>query len=221
MLDILTKQQGGVTSVASVGTFFEEYFRLKENMEKFTNPDALEQSLAGLDLSGDMITMTDEMKGIMFAHINWIEFLQKHVGNGVSSQNPACWPPERVTKFLRDHDINPRPLPPYDIQCKLAKCLCYFIMESCMFIDSMPNDDQAEAMGADFMGTATEEDLATIAKMNSEPDIKLSTYLNVCPSGCGNIARKVCSRCKTTAYCSPECQKSHWKSHKRECKPPK
>jgi hypothetical protein len=42
-----------------------------------------------------------------------------------------------------------------------------------------------------------------------------------CPSGCGKAASKVCSRCKTAAYCSPECQKSQWKSHKRECKPPK
>jgi hypothetical protein len=41
-----------------------------------------------------------------------------------------------------------------------------------------------------------------------------------CPSPCGKAASKVCSRCKTAAYCSPECQKLQWKSHKRECRPP-
>ena len=29
-----------------------------------------------------------------------------------------------------------------------------------------------------------------------------------------------CSRCKLVHYCSRECQKQHWKAHKRVCKPP-
>lgn len=27
-----------------------------------------------------------------------------------------------------------------------------------------------------------------------------------------------CGRCKKQAYCSPECQRPHWKAHKKECK---
>ncbi|KAK0481470.1 hypothetical protein IW261DRAFT_1606769 [Armillaria novae-zelandiae] len=30
---------------------------------------------------------------------------------------------------------------------------------------------------------------------------------------------KVCSRCKNARYCSPECQKSHWRKHKAGCGP--
>eukprot|EP00026_Physarum_polycephalum_P007141 Phypoly_transcript_07196.p1 GENE.Phypoly_transcript_07196~~Phypoly_transcript_07196.p1 ORF type:complete len:492 (+),score=58.38 Phypoly_transcript_07196:100-1575(+) len=30
----------------------------------------------------------------------------------------------------------------------------------------------------------------------------------------------VCSRCKLVKYCSPECQRSHWKKHKPECNKP-
>ena len=30
---------------------------------------------------------------------------------------------------------------------------------------------------------------------------------------------KACGRCKCVRYCSPECQKSHWKRHKEDCVP--
>ena len=35
---------------------------------------------------------------------------------------------------------------------------------------------------------------------------------------CGKDAASKCASCKRVAYCSKECQKSHWKSHKAECK---
>ncbi|KAJ3536151.1 hypothetical protein NM688_g6875 [Phlebia brevispora] len=35
---------------------------------------------------------------------------------------------------------------------------------------------------------------------------------------CSNDASLVCSACKTTRYCSPECQLSDWKAHKKTCK---
>jgi hypothetical protein len=47
---------------------------------------------------------------------------------------------------------------------------------------------------------------------------------NVC-AGCGTNATKggesllVCSRCKDRKYCSLECQKLHWKVHKKLCEP--
>lgn len=36
---------------------------------------------------------------------------------------------------------------------------------------------------------------------------------------CGVADRKFqyCSRCKVTAYCGKECQKEHWKTHKKQC----
>ena len=33
-------------------------------------------------------------------------------------------------------------------------------------------------------------------------------------------AKKVCSRCKTATYCCRDCQKKHFKVHKKVCKPP-
>ncbi|CEM05152.1 unnamed protein product [Vitrella brassicaformis CCMP3155] len=36
---------------------------------------------------------------------------------------------------------------------------------------------------------------------------------------CGQPADDVCSTCKTTFYCSPECQMKDWPNHKKICKP--
>ena len=39
-------------------------------------------------------------------------------------------------------------------------------------------------------------------------------------AGCGalKVSMKKCSRCTAVRYCSKECQRSHWKTHKKECK---
>ena len=33
------------------------------------------------------------------------------------------------------------------------------------------------------------------------------------------IALSRCGRCKQVSYCSADCQKAHWKLHKKTCKP--
>ncbi|GMI31453.1 hypothetical protein TeGR_g13185 [Tetraparma gracilis] len=42
-----------------------------------------------------------------------------------------------------------------------------------------------------------------------------------CGNGCGKTKAeadlKVCSRCNLVKYCSRECQKAHWKTHKKTC----
>jgi len=37
---------------------------------------------------------------------------------------------------------------------------------------------------------------------------------------CSSLPAKPCARCKCTFYCSPSCQKSAWKKHKKTCKAP-
>jgi len=51
--------------------------------------------------------------------------------------------------------------------------------------------------------------------------------VNVC-GGCGKAGGENggvatlmnCAKCKVRKYCSKECQKKHWKAHKRVCKAP-
>ena len=40
-----------------------------------------------------------------------------------------------------------------------------------------------------------------------------------CAAGCGTWSDKLlqCSRCHMEFYCGRECQKRHWKQHKKEC----
>ena len=37
---------------------------------------------------------------------------------------------------------------------------------------------------------------------------------------CKTATTKACARCKTSYFCSAECQKSAWKKHKKTCKAP-
>jgi hypothetical protein len=37
-------------------------------------------------------------------------------------------------------------------------------------------------------------------------------------AACGSITEKKCGRCEKVYYCKRECQKKHWKAHKKECR---
>lgn len=46
--------------------------------------------------------------------------------------------------------------------------------------------------------------------------LKMKAPKIVC-GGCGGEAKNKCARCGTVYYCSKECQKNHWKTHKITC----
>ena len=42
--------------------------------------------------------------------------------------------------------------------------------------------------------------------------------VSLCAAGCGMAGDKKCAKCKLASYCSVECQRAHWKVHKKTCK---
>jgi hypothetical protein len=66
-------------------------------------------------------------------------------------------------------------------------------------------------------------------KSRSEEFAKTTVKINQCASCEENEVLdnknksnlKKCSRCESVRYCSPECQRAHWKIHKLDCGKPK
>ena len=55
------------------------------------------------------------------------------------------------------------------------------------------------------------------ALWEAQPEEEKSTKDKICVACQMNDAVKVCSRCHCTRYCSRDCQKTHWKCHKKYC----
>lgn len=56
-----------------------------------------------------------------------------------------------------------------------------------------------------------------LALFGAEPALQASSSLYICAwPPCVKAAPLKCGRC-SVAYCSPACQKAHWRNHKREC----
>lgn len=51
---------------------------------------------------------------------------------------------------------------------------------------------------------------------NHKPHVNVMRKCAYCNKSDTKLLR--CGRCKTTYYCSKECQKPHWKKHKKVCK---
>ena len=77
--------------------------------------------------------------------------------------------------------------------------------------------DVAAAAAADRLGDET------MAAIDATADQRLATLRagRIC-AGCGQRAAGLCacSRCRAAFYCSLACQRQHWDTHKRDCRPP-
>lgn len=55
--------------------------------------------------------------------------------------------------------------------------------------------------------------------MTSEVNTYANTHVNVCCNNCKNFEKlKKCGNCKGVYYCSRECQKADWPTHKIQCR---
>ena len=64
-----------------------------------------------------------------------------------------------------------------------------------------------------------EEELARENRMLSDAALGKTEGTPCAKCGIGG-AKKLCGRCRQVSYCSQECQKQHWKRHKKQCRAP-
>lgn len=127
--------------------------------------------------------------------------------------------------------------------------MCDFVLRTFQHLAAQvdPHDPTSSPMFEDVIGRASQAKFFTmdetghLNKMNASVGYKdddgveftneirdLANTLDKFIDGCAGCAKEkrdngklpmVCARCKEEEYCSTECQKKRWKSHKRECKP--
>jgi hypothetical protein len=56
-------------------------------------------------------------------------------------------------------------------------------------------------------------------RLNGKVKRRVVRFCAMCKQGAKERKMQFCSRCKVCPYCSKECQKAHWKEHKKGCTP--
>jgi len=116
---------------------------------------------------------------------------------GLAKNNNAC---RELVKVLRltPLDISSTPFPTLLLQCLPSKHHEIYGSYNtvCQFIKHMKYDK------------AEQVEIEAVLKPARKCDV------------CSSLPAKPCARCKRAFYCSPSCQKSAWKKHKKTCKAP-
>jgi len=197
MLLVLTK--AGATSL---GTFFDDFMTIMEANTESEGARAaclkdLGDRIASMGVGDDgKIAITDELQKQMGAQIQWMEFMLKHC-DGVPMVDPAAWSTGKLTKFLKQHAIDPKPVPPKAALTKTARHLKKFCLACMEAVNSAPDDEEAAALGREAMGTADDTDRAKIRHMYPSaerqtflidpqlpPGAELSALPRLCGGGC-------------------------------------
>jgi hypothetical protein len=185
MITILIK--AGVKKAPEWGHFFADFRRVTEAMEQF-NAEDLAKIMGAMDVSGEMVTLSDDMKEAMKAQAEWLQFLMNHIEGGVPMDDPSGWTMTRLQEFFKKHGLEPPMSTPDDVLVQVARhmvdfCHCCLVL----FNNSIPDDEHAEALGRQSMGQATERDRQVIAQREApvqclelimEPQIPASTRLS-------------------------------------------
>lgn len=82
----------------------------------------------------------------------------------------------------------------------------------------MPSDEAAAVIAvAKVRGTRNEE----FERLQKLKEIRYGERFGAACASCRVVGtkHKKCSRCAATYYCGADCQRSHWKAHKKSCSP--
>jgi hypothetical protein len=88
-----------------------------------------------------------------------------------------------------------------------------------------PATDSKASCGSSATGSKAADSPATGSKASDRPAADSQTTDSpttdspLTCGNCGNSAKLQCSRCRFERYCSKECQRKHWNTHKKTCVP--
>lgn len=127
-----------------------------------------------------------------------------------------------IRKLYGQHMQMPEELKPSFRRCDEAKRA-----EEIFSNHVLPDDVILKALVATTIHDVPDEMITTILKITNESiplkvsqdrdlELKRCGHCSEQESACGDFKR--CNRCKKVVYCSRNCQTSHWKKHKKECK---
>jgi MYND finger len=88
-------------------------------------------------------------------------------------------------------------------------------------VDTPPRFGYVDVSGGvkDWTITTNSETLVTILFDDGTKErVATTTLKSVCSAaGCQNDGKLLCSRCRCSIYCTKDCQKRHWRTHKATC----
>lgn len=152
---MLVLQKAGVHSM---GDFFREFMDLTDKLEKAkAEKTPLLHAIGRLD-PNDMVEMSDELRACLTVQAEWMKFLLKHGSVNVSIDDPANWSRSKLISYLQEHQIVPSPMPATATLVKVAQQMVKFCFACFKTLDTMPDQDQAAALGRQSMGIASEQD---------------------------------------------------------------
>jgi hypothetical protein len=145
---------------------FLEFSRVTEATEEI-NPEYLAKIMGEMDLSGEMVSLSDNMREAMKTQAEWMQFLMNHTEGGVPMDDPSGWTETKVREYLKKHGLSiPTNTPnANEILVPVARHMIDFCHCCLVLLDnSLPDDEHAEALGRRSMGEATERDHQLIAQ---------------------------------------------------------
>eukprot|EP00978_Attheya_sp_CCMP212_P034066 scaffold140852_cov48-Attheya_sp.AAC.1 len=158
---------------------------VKDQMDSFNDLMGKSSVRNGDD---NTVEMYGEMRNAMGAAIKPLQIMLDHTKDPMSVDECSSWNETKLLGFLQEHKFDPFPVPSKEVLVALVNEMRAFVMACMHNIDTMPDNDEFAALGAQAMGHATPKDAKIIEKMNApikreelmmvEPQIPLNFRLH-------------------------------------------
>ena len=164
-----------------------------------------------------VIGMQDSLKYLTIFEIpyRWLQGILQ--GTGIDSSKVHSQNVMRYYKLAIEFVFTDISIPKASKQNE-SLMLCKFLLYTA--VESMLTLQQQLAIQDEISPLTNSAMRITIAKKIGKQGVyQQYPILSTCENqACQTFADKRCSRCKDVYYCSPECQKAHWLTHKPNCK---